>query len=171
MMINIPTPRPFFGSLRQWCGIGLVCWLTVACESKPKPTPTPTPAQKAVFKPVKPTPAPTAPTPTPTPPVSAAPGADAQALKEGTALYNEGDYNGAIKKLGAASVIWNGQNKALQVSALKIMAFSYCVSGRQALCKQQFERALKIDPGFDLLPSEIGHPLWGPVFLQAKKGK
>jgi hypothetical protein len=49
------------------------------------------------------------------------------------------------------------------------MAFSYCVSARQALCKQQFEKALKLDPAFSLAPGEHGHPLWGPVFERAAK--
>jgi hypothetical protein len=51
------------------------------------------------------------------------------------------------------------------------LAFSYCVTSKAQLCRQQFERALKIDPSFELLPSEIGHPIWGPVFLKAKKVK
>jgi hypothetical protein len=51
------------------------------------------------------------------------------------------------------------------------MAFSYCVTSRQTLCRQQFEKALKIDPAFDLAPGEKGHPLWGAVFDRAKKRK
>lgn len=142
--------------------LAIVCWLTVACETKPKPGPTPQPKPVIKAKEVKPGSAPVAPV-LPTP-------ADV-ALKEGLALYNDGHYDAAIKKLNTSSAIWSGQNKAVQVSAAKYMAFGYCVSGRQALCKQQFERALKIDPAFELMPSEIGHPLWGPVFLQAKKAK
>jgi Flp pilus assembly protein TadD len=99
--------------------------------------------------------------PTPTP---------AQAgLKEGVTLYNDGDYNGAIKRLGMADV--TSGPKATQLDALKYTAFSYCVTSRQTLCRQQFEKALKLDPSFDLEPGEHGHPLWGPVFLKAKKSK
>ncbi len=149
--------------------LAILGWLTVACETKPKPTPTPLPKPVVKAKEVKPVPtaapvAPVVPTPAATP-------ADAQALKEGLALYNDGQYDAAIKKLNTSTAIWSGQNKAIQLSAAKYMAFSYCVSGRPILCRQQFERALKIDPAFDLMPSEIGHPLWGPVFLQAKKAK
>ncbi|MDB5753703.1 MAG: hypothetical protein JWR56_131 [Massilia sp.] len=90
-------------------------------------------------------------------------------LKEGIALYNNGDYNGAIKRLGQADV--TGGPKATQVEALKYTAFSYCVTSRQTLCRQQFDKALKLDPSFDLEPGEHGHPLWGPVFLKAKKSK
>jgi hypothetical protein len=90
-------------------------------------------------------------------------------LKEGIAMYNNGDYNDAIKRLGAADV--TGGSKATQLTALKYTAFSYCVTSRQTLCRQQFEKALKLDPTFDLEPGEHGHPLWGPVFNKAKKGK
>ena len=108
MIIKMYAPRPFFRPLRQFCAIGLVCWLSMACETKPKPTPTP--VQKTVLKAVKATQAPAAPTVTPSAtPVPPAPNADAQAFKEGVALYNEGDYNGAIKKLTGASAIWNGR--------------------------------------------------------------
>src|SRR5450830_1278031 len=88
-------------------------------------------------------------------------------LAEGVALYNKGDYNGAIKRLGQADV--TGGPKAVQLAGLKYSAFSYCVTARQLLCRQQFDKALKIDPAFDLAAGEYGHPLWGPVFVKAKK--
>jgi hypothetical protein len=90
-------------------------------------------------------------------------------LKEGIALYNNGDYNGAIRRLGLADV--TGGPKAAQLEALKYTAFSYCVTSRQTLCRQQFDKALKLDSSFDLEPGEHGHPLWGPVFVKAKRGK
>lgn len=90
-------------------------------------------------------------------------------LKEGIALYNNGDYNDAIKRLAAADV--TGGSKAMQLEALKYTAFSYCLTSRQTLCRQQFEKALKLDPSFDLEVGEHGHPLWGPVFRKAKKSK
>lgn len=92
------------------------------------------------------------------------------ALNEGISAYDKGDYNAAIRQLSGAPEIWAG-DKAIRLKALKYMAFSYCVSGRQALCKQQFDKALKIDPSFDLEQGEKGHPLWGPVFDKAKKSK
>jgi predicted small secreted protein len=104
--------------------------------------------------------------PTP-PPVAAAP--VASGLKEGIAMYNNGDYNDAIKRLGASDV--TGSSKATQLEALKYTAFSYCVTSRQTLCRLQFEKALKLDPSFDLEAGEHGHPLWGPVFVKAKKNK
>lgn len=94
---------------------------------------------------------------------------DQAALKDGIDLYNNGDYNAAIKRLGTPEI--TSGPKATQLAALKYTAFSYCVTSRPTLCRQQFKKALKLDPGFDLAPGEYGHPLWGPVFTRAKKGK
>lgn len=89
-------------------------------------------------------------------------------LKEGIAFYTNGNFNDAIKKLTAPEMA-NG-TKAEQLEALKYSAFSYCVTSRATLCRQQFDKAFKLDPAFDLEPGEHGHPLWGPVFMKAKKG-
>ena len=100
-------------------------------------------------------------------PVSAA---DQQlVLRDGIELYNKGAFNDAIKRLAAPEIA--AAPKAVQVQALKYTAFSYCVTSRQTLCRQSFEKAFKLDPSFALLPGENGHPLWGPAFARAKKGK
>lgn len=111
-----------------------------------------------------------APKPAPAPAQPSAPSADQVALQEGIELYNKGDFNGAIKRLGAAEITTGG-SKARQLEALKYQAFSYCVTSRKTLCGKQFEKALKLDPSFDLAPGEHGHPLWGPVFTRLKKAK
>ena len=107
--------------------------------------------------------------PAPAPAKPAPPSADQVALKEGIDLYNKGDFNGAIKRLGAAEI--SAGSKARQLEALKYQAFSYCVTSRKTLCGKQFEKALKLDPAFDLAPGEHGHPLWGPVFTRLKKAR
>jgi hypothetical protein len=93
--------------------------------------------------------------------------APATGLQEGIRLYNDGDYNGAIKRLSARDV--NNGPLSTRLTALKYMAFSYCVTSRPGPCRQAFERALRLDPQFDLAPGEHGHPLWGPVFTKAKQ--
>ena len=93
---------------------------------------------------------------------------DDNALREGIALYHEGEYNAAIKRLGSNDM--NGGSVRNRVTALKYTAFSYCVTNRQAACRQAFERALRLDASFDLAPGEQGHPLWGPVFAKVKQG-
>lgn len=93
---------------------------------------------------------------------------DDVALREGIALYDKGDYNGAIRRLTGSDM--NGAGQRERLTALKYTAFSYCLTGRQALCRQTFDRAFKLDASFDLGPGEHGHPQWGPVFAQAKQG-
>ena len=89
-------------------------------------------------------------------------------LKEGIDLYSAGDYNASLKRLQDSKEIW-ATDIEIQLDALKYSAFSYCLTNRTTLCRQQFEKALKLNKDFDLLPGENGHPLWGPVFERAKK--
>jgi hypothetical protein len=91
------------------------------------------------------------------------------ALREGIRLYNDGDFNGAIRKLSAREIA--SSSVSTRVTALKYTAFSYCVTSRPAQCENAFEKALKLDPSFDLSPGEHGHPLWGPVFAKAKNDR
>ncbi len=88
-------------------------------------------------------------------------------LTEGTELYDKGDYKGAIRKLQLASESADDTTSTKQDS-LRLLAFSYCVTGQRALCKTQFSNLLKITPDFQLSRAEAGHPLWGPVFKEAK---
>jgi hypothetical protein len=89
------------------------------------------------------------------------------ALREGIGLYNEGDFNGAIRRLSSNELA--NSPVGTRVTALKYTAFSYCVTSRPVQCRQAFEKALRLDPSFDLEPGERGHPQWGPVFAKAKK--
>ncbi len=96
-------------------------------------------------------------------------GREQVALREGIRLYNDGDFNGAIKRLNSTD-IRSGAPLQTRTAALKYTAFSYCVTSRPKQCQQAFEKALKIDPDFSLEPGEQGHPLWGPAFERAKRG-
>jgi len=96
-------------------------------------------------------------------------GREQLALREGIRLYNEGDFNGAIKRLASNDIRASAPPRT-RTMALKYTAFSYCVTSRPKQCQQAFERALKIDPDFSLDPGEEGHPLWGPAFARAKGG-
>jgi hypothetical protein len=129
------------------------------------PKPEPVTHKPAPAVPVRPAPG------TPGNPIlpAAQPTPEQSALKDGIELYNKGAYNEAIKRLTVPDMA-NG-SKAERVQALKYTAFSYCVTSRQTLCRQQFEKAFKIDPSFDLQPGEHGHPLWTPMFEKAKKAK
>jgi hypothetical protein len=89
------------------------------------------------------------------------------ALREGIGLYDDGNFDGAIRRLSSRDIA-NGPVSA-RVTALKYTAFSYCVTSRPVQCRQAFEKALRLDPSFKLAPGEYGHPLWGPVYAKAKK--
>jgi hypothetical protein len=90
-----------------------------------------------------------------------------QLLTEGTESYNKGDYKGAIRKLQMASET-SEPNSGTKLSSLKLLAFSYCVTNQRPQCAAQFTSLLKISPAFQLTRAEAGHPLWGPVFKEAK---
>ena len=117
-----------------------------------------------------PAPPPAGPVEPPPPPV---PTPGERALEDGRALYDAGDFNGAIKRLLGAKAIWTDSTSATatatKLSAHKYLAFSYCVTKRRTQCRKQFVDALKLDPAFDLEPTEKTHPIWGPEFERAKK--
>ena len=55
--------------------------------------------------------------------------------------------------------------------AHKYLAFIDCVSERIPACRDEFRKALRIDPGMELSTAEAGHPIWGPVFYAVKAGR
>jgi Tfp pilus assembly protein PilF len=91
-----------------------------------------------------------------------------EALKQGIALYEKGDFEQAIQNLSGAYWIWDAASPvAVKVEAHKYMAFSYCVTDRESLCQVQFEHALRLDGHFILTEAERGHPLWWKTYLLA----
>lgn len=90
-------------------------------------------------------------------------------LAKGVGEYEAGSYPQAEATLLSPD-IW-AAGDATRISALKYLAFTYCVTERPALCRQSFERALQLDPNFDLTPAEHNHPLWSPEFKNAKNAQ
>ncbi|MEW6025021.1 MAG: TssQ family T6SS-associated lipoprotein [Pseudomonadota bacterium] len=90
----------------------------------------------------------------------------ATTMIEGMQLYDNGNYKDAIEKFSAPEI--DAAPDPLHVEALKYAAFSYCLIENYRRCRLAFEQAFSIDAGFNLLPSEAGHPMWGPVFEEAK---
>lgn len=90
-------------------------------------------------------------------------------LAKGVGEYEAGSYAQAEATLLSPD-IWAASDR-IKIDALKHLAFTYCVSERPALCRQSFERALQLDPNFDLTPAEHNHPLWGPEFKNAKNAQ
>ncbi len=90
-----------------------------------------------------------------------------QKLASGIKSYEEGDYKSSQVALqGALNMGLTG--KGDQTVAYKYLAFIDCVSGREKQCRDEFKKAMEIDPSFDLKPAEAGHPIWGPVFRSVK---
>jgi Tfp pilus assembly protein PilF len=92
-----------------------------------------------------------------------------QALSAGLQQYDAGDYPAAQKSLQAA--LDAGLGPKDQVDARKHLAFIHCISGRQAQCREEFRKALEIDPQMELAPAEAGHPSWGPAFRAVKAAR
>lgn len=88
-------------------------------------------------------------------------------LARGIQQYDAGNYVEASRSLDAA--LDHGQlTRSEQGRARKYLAFVDCVSGREARCKDQFRKALEIDPGFELSVAEAGHPIWGPAYRDVR---
>ncbi len=92
-----------------------------------------------------------------------------KALSGGIALYDDGKYPEAIQALQDSLNL--GLNPDNQVKAHKYLAFTQCVSSREKQCREEFRKILEINPGFELAPTEAGHPIWGPVFKSVKVKK
>ena len=88
-------------------------------------------------------------------------------LAEAIRLFDAGEFYAAAGRLRNLPDL-NGANVETQLTAMKYLAFSYCVTNRRTLCQQQFEAALKVDPKFALAPAERGHPIWKVHFERAK---
>ncbi len=88
-------------------------------------------------------------------------------LNYGVLSYEEGNYQASVMAL--QGVLDNGLSSTPEkVKAYKYLAFIQCVSGREAMCRDYFKKALEIDPNFNLDTAEAGHPIWGPVFRSVK---
>jgi hypothetical protein len=90
----------------------------------------------------------------------------AETLLAGIRLYESGDFDRAIATLGGPQM--RAAPSAMRVEALKYMAFSYGVTDQRAQCRRAFDQLLVIDADFELRKSERDHPMWGPVFEEAK---
>lgn len=90
-----------------------------------------------------------------------------QALSDGLKNYENGRYQPAAQNL--LNALNNGLTfKHDRVTAHKYLAFIYCVTEREKLCREQFKKALAINPAFELTAAEAGHPIWGPIFRGTK---
>lgn len=89
-----------------------------------------------------------------------------QYLEVGLMQYDQGHYKRATSTL--LQSLEAGLSPAKQIIAHKHLAFIYCTSNKVSLCRDEFNKALAVDPRFELAPAEAGHPQWGPVFRSVK---
>ena len=86
-----------------------------------------------------------------------------QTLNTGVHQYEDGNLSAAQKSLQEALHLGLTFNSD-QVAAHKYLAFIYCSSNQEKQCREEFRRAFEIDPNFKLAPTEVGHPVWGPIY-------
>lgn len=98
-----------------------------------------------------------------------APHAGEAALATGLKQYENGDYADSARSLAGA--LDQGLSNGDRVRAHKHLAFIHCASSRERQCRDEFRKALAVDPSMDLSPAEAGHPVWGPVFRSVKSGR
>lgn len=110
--------------------------------------------------------APPPPPPPPPPPVGLIDLMDRpgeRALYEGMRAYDDAQYLNAESHLRRA-LDNNLRSTRDRAAAHKLIAFITCTSNRIAECEAAFRAARAADPAFALTRSELGHPLWGPVY-------
>src|SRR5262249_12564482 len=88
-------------------------------------------------------------------------------LAQGIKQYNDGEFDNAVKTL--TNSLEHGLLSKVDASrARKFLAFSSCVTNREAQCRAEFRKAFEIYPEFALSPAEDGHPIWGPVYRNVR---
>jgi Tfp pilus assembly protein PilF len=92
-----------------------------------------------------------------------------QTLSAGLKQYEEGQYDQSLKSLQSA--IQQGLSERERVNAHKHVAFIYCASNRERQCREEFRKALAVNPAMELAPEEADHPMWGRVFRSVKAGR
>jgi len=91
-----------------------------------------------------------------------------QHLSSGIRAYEDGDYKSSTQFLQnalSAGLFLNSD----KVAAHKYLAFIHCAQAREKSCRNEFRKALELDPKLELTPAESGHPAWGPVFKSLKQ--
>jgi Tfp pilus assembly protein PilF len=91
-----------------------------------------------------------------------------QDLSSGIRAYENGDYSNSallLQNALSAGPLLNSD----KVAAHKYLAFMHCAQARKVPCRNEFRKALELDPKFELTAAESGHPSWGPVFKSLKQ--
>ena len=95
--------------------------------------------------------------------------AESASFSVGLKQFDDGDYDASAKSLQTA--LDRGLPPKDQVDAYKHLAFIHCANNRIAACRDEFRKALTMDPSLELAAAEAGHPVWGPIFRSLKAGR
>ena len=93
-----------------------------------------------------------------------------RALIQGIALYDLASFEPAEVALRDALRAGLGDPRDV-ATAHKYIAFIECAFNRLPSCEQEFREAFGADPSFALSEVEVGHPVWGPVYLRVRNGR
>lgn len=91
------------------------------------------------------------------------------AFSVGLKQYEAGEYTESAKNLQGALTL--GLPDKQRADAHKHLAFIHCASNRERQCRDEFRKALAVDPALELKPAEAGHPVWGPIFQSLKPAR
>jgi hypothetical protein len=91
----------------------------------------------------------------------------ADALQQVRDEYAASRFGAVIRSVATSDALATAPTP-MRVEALKLQAFSYCVTNYRELCEDSFARILQLQPSFQLAPNEVGHPQWGPAFKAAQ---
>jgi hypothetical protein len=91
------------------------------------------------------------------------------AFSIGLKQYEAGEYTESAKNLQGALTL--GLPDKQRADAHKHLAFIHCASNRERQCRDEFRKALAVDPALELEPAEAGHPVWGPIFQSLKPAR
>jgi Tfp pilus assembly protein PilF len=91
------------------------------------------------------------------------------AFSVGLKQYEAGEYTESAKNLQGALTL--GLPDKQRADAHKHLAFIHCASNRERQCREEFRKALAVDPALELEPAEAGHPVWGPIFQSLKPAR
>ena len=94
---------------------------------------------------------------------------EAASFSVGLKQFDDGDYDASTKSLQFA--LERGLSPKDQVNAYKHLAFIHCANNRVTACREEFRKALTLDPALELTAAEAGHPVWGPIFRSLKGRK
>lgn len=90
-----------------------------------------------------------------------------QNLAEGIKEYEAGNFlHSAVLMQEALKFGFKEQPDELR--ARKYLAFVYCLTGSMAACRNEFRSIFALDPSFELVPSEAGHPAWSAIYRKER---